>query len=363
MRVVIAPDSFKGTLTAPEAAAAIAEGWARCRHEDELVLLPMSDGGDGLLEVVATDGHVRHDVEVAGPLGHPTQAAFLLRGDGLAVVESAQACGLALVPADRRNPLHTATFGVGQLLDAARQAGALRILVGLGGSATVDGGSGALLGLGFRLRTGDGNGLKVGGGNLEAVAAADRGWAADWTDVEVRLLSDVRTRLDDAARVFGPQKGATPEAVAQLARGLERWADVVERDLTGGERLRDREGTGAAGGLGFGLAAGIGATLRPGAEEVGALLGLDEALEQADVVVVGEGELDDTSVEGKVVGAVLERARDHGVKVTAVVGVARARLAELQQVEEASPDGPGERPEVEVAAAAARLAEQIGRHS
>lgn len=357
MRVVIAPDSFKGTLTGPQAAAAIAAGWRRARPDDEVVCRPLSDGGDGLLDAVARPGDTWQEVEVADPLGRPHQASFLLRDDSLAVVESAQACGLSLVPPGQRNPLHATTFGVGQLLEAARRAGAQRILLGLGGSATVDGGTGALLGLGYQLTKANGDGLKIGGEHLDRIAAVQRTWSADWSDVAVELLADVRTVLADAAHVFGPQKGATPEAVEQLARGLARWADVAERDLAGGTSMRGREGTGAAGGLGFGLMAGLAATFRPGAAAVAELVGLDAALRGADLAIVGEGQLDETSTQGKVVGAVVERAREHGVATVAVVGVAQGRPDGLTVVEEAAPAGPGDDPRAEVADAAHRLAE------
>lgn len=358
MRVVVAPDSFAGTLSARSAAAAIGEGWARARPDDALTLVPMSDGGDGLLDVLAGPDDTWVTTEVCGPLGLPVEAALLLRPDGLAVVESAQACGLALVERGRRDPLSATTYGVGELLDAAREAGATRILVGLGGSATVDGGAGALIGLGFRLRVGDGSGLKIGGRDLHRVTSAETGWAADWSGVALELLADVSTRLADAARVFGPQKGATPQAIELLERGLAAWADVAERDLAGGSRLRDEPGSGAAGGLGFGLAAALGGRLLPGAATVASFVGLPNAIEQADLVVTGEGRLDATSRAGKVVAEVLDRAAVRTVPVVAVVGQLAADADEggLVEVEPAAPDGPGEEPYEEVAGAAERLA-------
>jgi glycerate 2-kinase len=221
-----------GLLDAPGVAEAIATGWRRARPDDDLHLVPMSDGGEGLLNVLRRPDDRILEVEVAGPDSRPVQASFLLRTDGTAVVESAAACGLHLLTQDRRNPLHTTTYGVGQLLDAARIAGATRILVGLGGSATVDGGAGALIGLGLRLRVNDGSGLKIGGDDLHRIAAIGRGWIDPaWDELPVVLLADVRTKLQDAARVFGPQKGATPDAVRHLETGLSAWADVVERDL------------------------------------------------------------------------------------------------------------------------------------
>lgn len=362
MRVVIAPDGFGGTLTAREAAEAIAAGWRERRPDDELVVVPLSDGGEGLLDVVAGPRDSWVDVEVAGPHGHPLDAAFLLREDGTAVVESARACGLHLVPEERRTPRWATTYGVGQLLDAARGRGARRVLLGLGGSASVDGGAGALTGLGFRLTVADGSGLKIGGEDLPRVAGAAAGWSADWDGVEVVLLADVPTRLLDAARVFGPQKGATADELPAMTQALRTWADVAERDLAG-RAHRDEHGTGAAGGLGFGLRCALpGARIVVGVDVVADLVDLDARLRDADLVVTGEGRLDATSTGTKVVPAVAGRARAAGVDVAAVVGGVRdpvpGELADLEVVVAAA-DGPGPDPAAQVAAAAARLATTV----
>ncbi len=357
MKVVIAPDSFGGSLSPRQVAAAIAEGWHRARPQDELVPVPMADGGEGLLDAIATRDDTWLTTEACGPMGHPLDAGLLLRADGTAVVESALVCGLHLVPREQRNPLLATTYGLGELLDAAVDAGCRRILVGLGGSATVDGGAGALTGLGFRLRVADGSGLKIGGGDLHRVTSVDRGWARpDWDEVEVQLLADVSTTLADAARTFGPQKGALPDVVDQLDEGLRTWAEVAERDLADGRRLRDEAGSGAAGGLGFGLAAGLGATFVPGAAAVAELVGLDAALDRADLVVTGEGRLDATTVEGKVVSEVQWRAVGRRVPVAVVAGRLAGDLTDVVDAEAAAPDGPGADPAEEVAAAAERLA-------
>jgi glycerate 2-kinase len=360
VKVVVAPDGFGGTLSARAAAEAIAEGWGAARPDDEVRALPLSDGGEGLLEAVATAADTWLTTEVVGPRGHPVDAALLLRADGSAIVESAQACGLALLPPERRTPLPATTFGVGELLDAAREAGARRILVGLGGSATVDGGAGALTGLGFRLRVDDGSGLKIGGGELHRIRRVERGWVADWSGIEVVLLADVTTVLADAARIFGPQKGASPADVEVLTAGLRVWAEVAERDLAGGRSHRDIPGSGAAGGLGFGLACALGASFVPGAATVAELQGLDAALTDADLVVTGEGRLDATSLQGKVVGHVAELASARGARTLAVVGSADPDVAQalpgLEGWEASAPDGPGPDPAAEVAEAARRLA-------
>lgn len=319
-RVVLAPDSMGGMLSAAEVGQALETGWRARRPDDQVTVAPMSDGGEGLLDVLHRPGDRRMEVEVAGPLGHPVMAALDLRDDGTAVVESARACGLALLPVDRRDPMRATTWGVGQLLEAARRAGAARVLVGLGGSATVDGGAGALSGLGMRLTVGDGSGLKVGAADLPRVAAIATGWRhAAWEELPVELLADVDTPLREAAARFAPQKGASAEQVDALAAGLGRWQQVVEHDLDAGD-LAGRPGTGAAGGLGFGLAAALRAELVPGARRVAELVGLDAHLDRADLVVTGEGRLDPTSFAGKVVGEVVSRCRAQGRPVAVVAG-------------------------------------------
>jgi glycerate kinase len=359
VKVVVAPDGYGGTLTAREVAAAIAEGWRAARPDDELVLLPMSDGGEGLLDVVAASGDTWVTTEVAGPHGHPVEAALLLRPDGSAVIESAQACGSHLVPEDRRRPGLATTYGVGQLLDAARDVGADRLLVGLGGSATVDGGTGALNGLGLHLTVADGSGLKIGADDLHRVRHVAWGWAGDWDDVEVVLLADVPHTLAEAAPVFGPQKGASEVEVVALRAALAAWADVAERDLAGSIR-RDDPGTGAAGGLAFGLGRALpAARIERGVDVVAELVGLDAALVGTDLVITGEGRLDPTSFGTKVVGGVLTRARTGGVPMLAVVGaVADGTDVGDLEVEAASQDGRGPDPAGDVAAAARRVAER-----
>lgn len=364
MRVLVAPDSFGGTLSSREVADAVASGWRRARPGDEVAVLPLADGGEGLLDVVAGEGDRWHTAEVAGPLSTPVEARFLLTPDGVAVVESATACGLSLLAEGRGDPLRTTTFGVGQLLTAAREAGAVAVAVGTGGSATVDGGAGALLALGFELTRADGNGVKVGGGELRDVAAARPRWVDPaWRDVEVEVWCDVRTPLLEAVRVFGPQKGAGEEDVDRLEVALGRWAEVAERDLAPaagvGEapvRPRHRRGTGAAGGLAFGLLVGLGARLVDGAPRVAARVGLDEALRGADLVVTGEGRLDRTSLEGKVVGYVASRAAERHLPVVAVVGRSEGPAGSLTDVEAAARD---ESPEPASAEAVAEAAERL----
>jgi glycerate kinase len=348
VHVVIAPDSMGGLLRAREVAAAMEEGWRHARPDDTVDRVPLSDGGEGLLDVLHRAEDRRVPVEVADPLGHPVDAWVSVRGDGTAVVESSLACGLHLVAPDRRDPLRATTYGVGQLLDAAREAGASRILVGLGGSATVEGGAGALTGLGFRLR----------------VRTIEPGWRSPaWDDLEVLLLADVRTRLADAAARFGPQKGATPEVVDRLAAGLAHWEAVVADQLDAGG-LAEHPGTGAAGGLGLGLAAALrGARLVEGAGAVAELVGLDERLRTADVVLTGEGRVDATSLEGKVVGEVAARARAAGADVGVAAGAVDAAGLGAASAAWAVEAAPAESPEEAVRAvvgAAERLARRLG---
>lgn len=360
MKVVVAPDSFGGSLSAPEAAAAVVEGWRRSRPDDVVVAVPLSDGGEGLLDVVARTDDTWVTTEVAGPHGHPIDAAMLWRADGSVVIETARVCGLHLVDPPRRDPGLATTYGVGQLLDAARELGATRILVGLGGSATVDGGAGALTGLGLRPTVADGSGLKIGADDLGRVAALTRGWAHPWDDVEVVVLADVDATLAQAAARFGPQKGASDADVPRLEAALARWAEVVGRDLPG-RVASDAPGTGAAGGLGFGLVAALPrARLVVGAAEVARLVGFDRALDDADLIVTGEGRLDATSAGGKVPGFVRDAARVPVVAVVGAVGDPAAREG-FADVVEASPDGPGDDPAEQVAAATARVAATIGR--
>jgi glycerate 2-kinase len=321
MKVVIAPDKFAGTLSAAEAAAAMRRGWTEVRPGDEIVVVPMADGGEGTLDVVAAavpDSELRH-AEVADALGRAVAARWLLLPDGRALVEAAQACGLSRLAADERNPRLATSYGVGQLVKAGAVAGATEVAVGLGGTATVDGGTGLAIALGHRLLRADGNGLKVGG---EFGRDLDRVEAAEPLGVSVVAAVDVTNPLlgpDGAAAVFGPQKGAAPEDVAVLEEALRTVADVVERDLPGGP-WRELPGAGAAGGLGFALAAFCGARLAGGAEAVAGLCGLGPALEDAAIVLTGEGKLDAQTAAGKVPAYVVARARDVGARVLAVAG-------------------------------------------
>jgi len=289
--VLCCPDKFRGSLTANEAAEALADGVER--EGRDAVRLPLADGGEGTLDVLCPTAADRRGLRVTGPLGELVDAEWGLRGD-TAVIEMARASGLALV-GDGNDPLRATTFGTGELLRAALDAGVRRAVVAVGGSATVDGGLGALEALDFDLR-----------------------------GAEVVVACDVTTPFVEAARVFGPQKGAGAAAVAELERRLERLADRY-RDERGVD-VRDLPGAGAAGGLAGGLAA-HGARLVPGAALVADVVGLRDAVRDASLVLTGEGRVDATSFAGKVVGHVLREGRGLDVPVAIVAGDAeRATL-------------------------------------
>jgi len=283
---LVCPDKFRGTLTAAEAAAAMARGLHRAGF-DVVQELPLADGGEGTLDaLIAALGGSRRTARVTGPLGEPIDAPWALLPGGVGVVEAAAASGLALVEG-RNDPLRASTRGTGELIGAALRAGARRVVVGVGGSATTDGG-------------------------LAAIEAL--GWSFGGTPVTVAC--DVSTRFLDAARVFSPQKGATQAQVQLLTRRLAQLAAQYEART--GVDVRDLEGSGAAGGLAGGLAA-IGAQLEPGFDTVAGAAGLEALMEDATLVVTGEGRLDATSFDGKVVGGVLDWATDIGVEHSAVI--------------------------------------------
>lgn len=357
MRVVLAPDKFAGTLGAAEAAAAMAQGWRSIRPDDELVVRPMADGGEGTLAVVAAavEGAELRTALVADARGFAVEARWLLLPNGTGIVEAAQACGLSRTDVAQRDPLMATSYGVGQLVRAAIDAGSTAVIVGLGGTATVDGGAGAATALGARLRRADGNAIKVGGRYL---AEAVRASAPPPPEVPVIAATDVAAPLlgpTGSVACFAPQKGARPEDLPLLEEALTNLADVVERDLPGGP-WRDLPGAGAAGGLAFGLAAFACATLRPGAPLIADMIGLSEAVAEAAVVIIGEGSLDDQTLTGKAPAEVARRARAAGVHVLAVAGQVKGEGASVvDQVAVLGPAGLRE-PAGAVAAATADLA-------
>ncbi|RZS38872.1 glycerate kinase [Herbihabitans rhizosphaerae] len=316
--MLIAPDCFGGTLTASEAAAAVASGWRGTAPADRLTLRPLADGGPGFVEVLHTAlGGTPHRLAVRGPLGAEVDAVWLEQ-DGTAYIESAQACGLHLVPAPERRPLEASTAGVGDLIRHAVDSGVRRIVVGLGGSASTDGGSGMLAALGAVAVDDDGEPLSPGGGALAGCARLSG--APGLSGVELTMASDVTNPLlgiHGAATVFAPQKGADEAGVQRLERALTVWADVLA--TTFGQDVRAESGAGAAGGLGAGLLA-LGARVESGAGLVRRLTGLDAALDAADLVITGEGSFDWQSLRGKLITAVAEGAAERGLPCLVLAG-------------------------------------------
>lgn len=318
--ILVAPAAFKGTLGPRAVAEALAQGARQAAPHANVLTCPVADGGDGLLDAVLAPASLREPVTVTGPLGAPVQAELGWIDAETAIFESASACGLALLSPDRRNPTESTSRGVGELIVEAADRGAATIVVGLGGSACVDGGVGAARGLGWTFSDVSGGPLAEGGAALAALAEWEPGWHLE---ARVVALADVRTPLvgpDGAAPLFAPQKGATPAAVQQLAAGLARLAGAMAGN--GRPDLAELEGGGAAGGLAAGLVYFARAELIPGAPWVLARVGFDAALAKADVVITGEGAFDRTSLLGKVTGEVLQRAR--AARKPAVVVAGRA---------------------------------------
>ena len=323
MKIVIAPDSFKESLSAPEVAQAIARGWLAVYPEAEIALCPMADGGEGTVDaVLAATGGERRELSVMGPLATPVNAHWGWLGDGTAVIEMAAASGLHWVPGAQRDARVTSSYGTGELITAALDAGATRIILGLGGSATNDGGSGLLRALGVRFLDAGGNELRPGGAALASLQRVDlSGLDERLQDVQVDVAADVDNPLcgpKGASAVFGPQKGASPEQVEELDAALARLAEVVGEALD--EDFSTFPGVGAAGGLGFAAKAFLGARFRPGIELVAELSGLADAVRGADLVITGEGRLDAQSLHGKTPVGVARVAKAQGIPVIALAG-------------------------------------------
>ncbi|MFI1443458.1 glycerate kinase [Streptomyces fructofermentans] len=323
-RVLIAADKFKGSLTAVQVAERLTAGLRRAAPLTEVEALPVADGGDGTVDAAVAAGFERREVRVAGPLGDEVAAAFALR-DGTAVVEMAEASGLQRLPAGVLAPLTASTYGSGELLRAALDAGARTIVFGVGGSATTDGGAGMLAALGARFLDEDGEPVPSGGGSLDRLATADlSGLDERLSSVDVVLASDVDNPLTGpkgAAAVYGPQKGASPEDVAVLDAGLAHFAAILEKAI--GPRAAEHAaapGAGAAGGIGYGALVGLGAGFRPGIEVMLDVLGFGPALERATLVITGEGSLDEQTLHGKAPAGVAAAARAAGKEVIAVCG-------------------------------------------
>lgn len=323
MRVLVAPQEFKESLTAVEAAHVIAAAVREAAPDAVIVESPVSDGGPGLVDLmVRVAGGKEMTARAHDPLGRPLTAAWALLPDGTGVIEMALASGLALVAPEERRPLEASTYGTGELIRAALDHGCRELVVGVGGSATTDAGAGALQALGVRLLDVAGAELPPGGAallRLERIDVSARDPRV--AGARVRVAVDVRSTLcgpAGAARMFAAQKGATPDEIELLERALLRFAEVVARDL--GIDALSLEGGGAAGGLAAGLAAGVGATIEPGFALVAEILGLERAVTASDVVITGEGRLDAQTSYGKAPQGVAEMAQRHGKPVIMLAG-------------------------------------------
>lgn len=329
MRIVVAPDKFKGSVTAEEAAEHIAAGVREVLPSADLTLLPVADGGEGTLDAAVTAGYTRHDLTVTGPVGEPVPAAWA-QLDDTAVVEMSLASGLAALPHDENGePVLAAreatSRGTGELIAAALDAGCTRVVLGVGGSANTDGGAGMLAGLGARLLDADGHEIPDGGAALAQLASVDvSGLHPGVAAAEFVLAADVDNPLTGergAPAVFGPQKGATEQDVRELDAALGAFREVLATALGDSARdAADAPGAGAAGGVGYAALAVLGATRRPGIDVVLDLVDLDGAVTGADLLITGEGSLDEQSLGGKTPMGVLNVGKAHGVPVIAVCG-------------------------------------------
>jgi glycerate kinase len=323
MKIVLAPDSFKECAPAATVAAALAHGIRCGAPQAEVVAVPMADGGEGTVDALASaPGSERRVVRVSGPLGAPLRAAYAVLADGTAVIECAAASGLMLVPPAQRDPRRTTSRGTGELLVHALESGARRIILGLGGSATNDGGAGMAQALGFRLLDASGADLPPGGAALAHLARIDASGAHPaLQDAVIRAACDVNNPLtgpQGASAVFGPQKGATPAMVAELDAALAHFSTVLFRDLDAD--VIEAPGAGAAGGLGAGVMAFLRGQLTPGFALIACAAGLRRALERADLVITGEGRADAQTLRGKTPAGVLRLARELGVPAVVVAG-------------------------------------------
>jgi len=375
LRVLIAPDSFKGSLDPTTVAGALADGWRRARPLDEITLIPLADGGEGTLEAIkATRGEwLELPAHARDPLGRPLRATFLRRGDE-AVIEMAVASGLSRLAPDERDALAASTFGTGQVIAAAIGLGVRDIVLGMGGSATTDGGAGLLTALGARFYDEQGNDLIPGGGALADLARIDLDEVSPVLgEVHLTIASDVTNPLlgeRGAAATYGPQKGADAEQVAHLDANLARYADLLE--AAAGRSIRDQPGSGAAGGAIAGLLAiadrFASFEVRSGVEVVMELADFDAALAATDLVLTGEGRVDEQTGYGKTAQGVARRARDasvpcicfgggvtpRGIEALAALGAVVVPVIERPMpVEEAMAAGP--EPLVRAAERAARL--------
>lgn len=375
LRVLVAPDKFKGTLSAQQAAGAIVDGWWAARPQDEMEMLPMSDGGDGFGGIVAgLMGATEQVTATVDAAARPVGAKWWWHeASRTAVIEAAQVVGLAMLPPNRFHPFELDTRGLGAVIRTAVAAGAQSVVIGIGGSATNDGGAGMARALGYRFLDRAGLDLPEGGAALRHLHHLEGQTDPRLIRPAIEVACDVRNPLlgpEGASAIYGPQKGATPAMIEELDAALETFADVIEAFV--GRNVRDVPGAGAAGGLGAGLVAFLDAQLRSGAELVLDATKFASRIKGADLVVTGEGRADAQSVYGKLTQAVTHAARDAGVRAAMIVGgTAPGYEALLQQgieaIEVSTPDGMPladamRNAEPLIEEAAARLAERLKSH-
>lgn len=368
MHLLLACDSFKGTLSSAQIAALLSRALIRAGHT--VTALPLADGGDGTIEAVTSCGFSAHTAVVTGPLGTPVEATWA-RHESTAVIEMAQASGINLLDPTPETALQATSFGTGELITAALDAGCTTVILGVGGSATTDGGAGMLTALGARLLTADGAPVPPGGAGLEQLKSVDLS-GLDPRLTDLRLAFDVDNPLcgpRGAAAVYGPQKGAGPAEVARLDAALARFAARVEQ--AAGASAAERPGAGAAGGVGFAALGVLGAQPVPGADYILDLIGFHAALDRADAVITGEGRIDEQTLSGKGPGAVLAAAGERGLERIVVCGSAAVSASQLSELGAGSPPPPRVRLHqmtdlaplddclAEPAAVLRRLAEQI----
>jgi len=366
-KIVVATDSFKGSLSAPEACRIIASQARRVFPQAEIVLLPISDGGEGLVEVVFNAlGGEQRIVQTKDPLGRDISAEYLQLADKSALIGMAEAGGLTLLEPGEYDPLRASTFGVGLMILDAIKSGADPIYIGLGGSATVDGGAGAATALGMHFLDDKGNQVMNGGG-LQVIQSLDLCKLRELNySGRLVFLTDVTNPLcgpNGAAEVFGPQKGATPEQAAQLDHGLRNLAKKIEREI--GLNLKEIPGMGAAGGFALPFVAFMGAEIRSGIDFVLDLLRFDDKLAGSDLVITGEGRTDEQSVMGKAISAVARRSRTAGVRVAVIsgaLGEGAEKMLDLGVDDLVQATPPGQSLEDALAHAAENLANAAGKY-
>jgi glycerate kinase len=335
MKILVAPNAFKEALSAKEAAEAIKGGLLKALPYSEIILFPIADGGDGTIEVLveATGGRIISQ-EVTGPLRGKLVADFGILGDReTAVIEMARASGLALVPKEKRNPAITTTYGTGELIKRALEKGAKRILIGIGGSATNDGGAGMAQALGVKLLDKDGKEIPFGGLALLNLHHIDMGSFFELAkDCEVIVMADVKNSLcgpEGASYIYGPQKGGDRELIEKLDRALYNFSQVVKQDL--GKDILNLQGSGAAGGLGGGLVAFLNAKLRSGIEVVMEILNVEKILEGVDLVISGEGKIDSQTIFGKAPAGIAKKAKEKNIPVVFLGGTVDESAKVLQE--------------------------------